>query len=65
MFLPSAGSDADVEVHDALALPAGGEIAGPAVVEHPLTAIQVPPGWRLHVDEWGNYVLTDTEGDHR
>jgi N-methylhydantoinase A len=30
------------------------------VLEHPLTTIQVPPGWRLRADEWGNYVLTDT-----
>jgi N-methylhydantoinase A len=65
VFLPLAGEETDLEVYDALAVPAGGEITGPAVVEHPLTTIQVPPAWRLRVDEWGNYVLTDTEGDAR
>lgn len=63
VYLPLLGTDTDVRVYDATAAPAGSEIAGPAILEHPLTTIQVPPGWRLRVDEWGNYVLTDTEAE--
>ncbi|NKQ56953.1 hydantoinase/oxoprolinase family protein [Amycolatopsis sp. K13G38] len=61
VFLPLSGDEADLEVYDAVAAPAGSEITGPAVLEHPLTTIQVPRGWRLRVDEWGNYVLTEIE----
>lgn len=61
VFLPLVGEAAEVAVHDAARATAGAEIVGPAVLEHPLTTIQVPPGWRLRVDAWGNYVLTDTE----
>jgi N-methylhydantoinase A len=60
VHLPLTGEDTDVPVYDAPALNPGAELEGPAVVEHPLTTIQVPPGWRLRADEWGNYVMTDT-----
>ncbi|HEY1973588.1 MAG TPA: hydantoinase/oxoprolinase family protein [Pseudonocardia sp.] len=61
VHLPLAGRTTDVAVYDATTLRPGTELDGPAVLEHPLTTVQVPPGWRLRADEWGNYVLTDTE----
>jgi N-methylhydantoinase A len=43
-FLPLVGEETDLAVYDALAVPAGSQISGPAVLEHPLTTIQVPAG---------------------
>jgi N-methylhydantoinase A len=34
-------------------------IEGPAIIEHELTTIQVPPGFTLSVDEYGNGLLVD------
>ncbi|MDT7751738.1 MAG: N-methylhydantoinase [Pseudonocardiales bacterium] len=64
IHLPLAGRDTEVDIYDATALRPGAELAGPALLEHPLTTIQVPSGWRLRVDEWGNYVLTDTSKEN-
>jgi N-methylhydantoinase A len=58
VFLPLIGEDTELTVYDAGTTPAGSRISGPAVLEHPLTTIQVPPGWTLRVDRWSNYVLT-------
>jgi N-methylhydantoinase A len=63
VYLPLPGTWREVVVYDAEDLWPGARIAGPAVVEHPLTTIQVPDGWQLTVDEWGNHVLTDLEAD--
>ncbi|HTK62536.1 MAG TPA: hydantoinase/oxoprolinase family protein [Pseudonocardia sp.] len=60
VYLPLTGQDADIPVYDAASLTPGAELAGPAVVEHQLTTVQVPPGWLLRADEWGNFVMTDT-----
>ncbi|MEU4895134.1 hydantoinase/oxoprolinase family protein [Streptomyces sp. NPDC044780] len=51
----------EVDVHDALRLPTGARVSGPALIEHPLTTIQLPAGWDLRVDGWRNYLLTDTQ----
>jgi N-methylhydantoinase A len=59
--LPLSGGQADVDVYDALGLPVGAEVTGPAVFEHPLTTIQLPAGWRLNLDGLGNYLLTDAK----
>lgn len=65
VFLPMVGKEAELAVYAAHRAVPGSEIAGPALLEHPLTMVQVPPGWKLRVDEWGDYVLTDTEGTHQ
>jgi N-methylhydantoinase A len=49
----------EADVYDAAALRPGDEIAGPAIVNDPLTTIQVPPGWTLTVDPHRNLVLND------
>jgi N-methylhydantoinase A len=59
--LPLAGEDAELEVYDSASASPGSTITGPAIVEHPLTTIQVPRGWVLSVDAWNNYVLTTEE----
>jgi N-methylhydantoinase A len=65
IHLPRGGgkTQEDVDVYDALSLPVGAEVAGPAVFEHPLTTIQLPAGWHLQMDGWGNYLLTDSQED--
>ena len=50
--------DVEVDVYDSMGAPPGSTISGPAIVEHPLTTIQVPRGWTLSVDAWRNYVLS-------
>jgi N-methylhydantoinase A len=50
--------DVEVDVYDSMGAPPGSTITGPAIVEHPLTTIQVPRGWTLSVDAWSNYVLS-------
>jgi N-methylhydantoinase A len=47
----------DADAYDALRLAPDVRIAGPAVVEHPFTTIQVPAGCALRVDERGNYLM--------
>lgn len=68
VFLPLQGSEREVGVYDTRNIKAGNEIDGPAILEHPLTTLQIPTGWRARVDEWGNFILTDhaaeeTEGN--
>ncbi len=60
--LPLVGKDVEIGVYNALEAGPGSEIAGPAILEHPLTTLQIPPGWTARVDQWGNYIVTDDEG---
>lgn len=55
------GRPADNAVYDARSLPVGSPVEGPAVLEHPLTTIRIPPGWRLRLDGHGHYLLTESE----
>lgn len=59
VYLPLIGEDTEVDVYDATAAKAGHEVTGPAIIEHPLTTLQVPPGWNARIDEWGNFIITD------
>ncbi|HZQ79618.1 MAG TPA: hydantoinase/oxoprolinase family protein [Acidimicrobiia bacterium] len=61
MHRPFEGDVVDAAAYDAAQLTGGARLSGPAVVEHPFTTIQVPPGWELTVDGHGNYVLDDRE----
>jgi N-methylhydantoinase A len=49
-------------VYNATSTKPGTEVAGPAILEHPLTTLQIPPGWTARVDEWGNLIITDQTG---
>lgn len=60
VLLPLSGRETDIDVYDGAQLEGGARVIGPAIIEHPLTTVQVPEGWRLDVDEWGNHVLTDS-----
>lgn len=53
------GQAVDVDVYDAGSLDPGARIDGPAIVNDPLTTIQVPPDWTLELDAHRNLVLDD------
>ncbi len=48
--------------YDGAALPAGTEIAGPALIREPTTTIVVYPGCNATVTALGNYRLESTPG---
>jgi N-methylhydantoinase A len=54
-----AGAWREATLWDRLALPAGAEIAGPAILSQPDTTIVVEPGQVARVDKLGNLVLTE------
>ncbi len=43
-------------IYDGDAMQVGNIVVGPAIVEQ-TTTIVVPPGWRLDVTEYGDYVM--------
>jgi N-methylhydantoinase A len=47
----------EAAVYDRLALPAGAEVDGPAVLEQPDTTIVIEPGHRGRVDRLGNLIV--------
>lgn len=53
---PRAPAQTDIRWRPAL--PAGTEIAGPAVIEEPNATTLVPPGSRARIDQWGNIVIS-------
>lgn len=48
---------AAVALFDGLALGAGARLDGPAIVELPMTAVVVPPAWRVEVDGHGSFLV--------
>lgn len=52
----------DAAILDRLAMPAGFEFTGPAIVEQPDTTTVVEPGWSGSVDPVGNLILTWSKG---
>jgi N-methylhydantoinase A len=63
VFLPLLGEETEVSVYDTRSAKAGHQIEGPAILEHPLTTLQIPSGWDARIDEWGNFILTDRHAD--
>jgi N-methylhydantoinase A len=55
------GAYHDVAIFDRMRLPAGGRLAGPAVIEEGGATTVVPPGWRIAVLETGD-LLMEREG---
>lgn len=54
------GRYVDTAVYDYGQLEPGQALAGPAIVEAPLTTIVVPPGYRARVDVYHNLVVTQS-----
>jgi N-methylhydantoinase A len=55
------GKFTNVDVYDGNRLRAGHLLEGPCIIEEPMTTIVVPPGHRLTVDDFGNYVQAGRE----
>jgi N-methylhydantoinase A/oxoprolinase/acetone carboxylase beta subunit len=47
-------------VYDGAAVLAGMELEGPCIVEERMTSIVVPPGEKLIVDDYGNFITADS-----
>ncbi len=52
-----AGRFRTVPVYDGLALAAGNQVSGPAIVVQPTTTIIVPPDFDFQCDDFGNYLM--------
>lgn len=57
---PIEGTVLDTQIYEPTDLRPGVQITGPAIINDPLTTIQLPPGWRLEVDGLRNLILHDT-----
>jgi N-methylhydantoinase A len=57
VYYAEAGGFVDCPVYDRYTLPAGAELAGPAVVEEFDSATVVHPGFVLRVDDTGNLII--------
>ena len=47
----------DAPVYDRYRLPAGAQIAGPAIVEERESTTVLPPGCGARVDDWGSLIV--------
>ncbi|MBI3089200.1 MAG: hydantoinase/oxoprolinase family protein [Candidatus Tectomicrobia bacterium] len=56
--LPGDGEFRKVPVYDGDRMGAGHSLRGPALVEQVTTTLLLPPGFNLHCDPYGSYVLT-------
>lgn len=52
------GRSAQTPIYDRFGFKYGQVIDGPAIVEGPDTSYPIAPGWRLEVDQFGNFVMT-------
>ena len=59
VYLPSESRRQRLPIYDADLLDHDSVVEGPAIIEHRLTTTVVPRGWRLTLDELGNFVLED------
>jgi N-methylhydantoinase A len=55
-FFEEAGGLIETRVYDGERLLGGNVLEGPSIVEEKTTTIVIPPGFRIIVDEYGNYI---------
>jgi N-methylhydantoinase A len=53
----TAGGNIETPVYDGARLQGGHTLTGPALIDHPTTTINIPPGWLAKVDGIGNLLL--------
>ena len=56
-YFPEKGGYVDAPVYDRYRLPAGAQIAGPAIVEERESTTVLPPGCGARVDDWGSLIV--------
>lgn len=59
-FSDEAGFE-KTRVYDGAALLSGNVLKGPCIVEDKMTSIVVPPGSKLIVDDYGNFITADSD----
>jgi len=52
----------ETALYDRLTLPAGAEVAGPAILAQPDATILIEPGFAGRVDRFGNLIIERAEG---
>ena len=58
VYFPTAGGFVECSVYDYATLPAGASIAGPAIITQDLSTIVVQPQHQVHLDRYGNIIMT-------
>jgi len=56
-YFPEKAGYVDTPVYDRYRLPAGAQIAGPAIVEERESTTVLPPGCGARVDDWGSLIV--------
>ncbi|HJX13961.1 MAG TPA: hydantoinase/oxoprolinase family protein [Dehalococcoidales bacterium] len=55
-YFDESGGYTETRIYDGDKMLAGNILEGPCVVEERMTNVVIPPGYRMQVDEYGNYV---------
>jgi len=55
-YFEESGGYTETRIYDGDKMLAGNLLEGPCVVEERMTNVVIPPGYRMQVDEYGNYV---------
>jgi N-methylhydantoinase A len=58
VYFPTAGGFVECAVYDYAALSSGASITGPAVITQDLSTIVVQPQHQVHLDSYGNILMT-------
>jgi N-methylhydantoinase A len=58
VYFPAAGGFVECPVYDYAALPNGASIAGPAIITQDLSTIVIQPQHQVHLDSYGNILMT-------
>jgi len=55
-YFEESGGYTPTRLYDGDKLLAGNVLEGPCIVEEKMTTVVIPPGFRMRVDAYGNYV---------
>ena len=55
-YFEESGGYTETKIYDGDKVLAGNILEGPCIVEERMTNVVIPPGYRMKVDEYGNYV---------
>jgi N-methylhydantoinase A len=58
VYFPTVGGFVECSVYDYATLPSGASLTGPAIITQDLSTIVVQPQHRVHLDSYGNIIMT-------
>jgi len=58
VYFPTVGGFVECSVYDYATLPSGASLTGPAIITQDLSTIVVQPQHRMHLDSYGNIIMT-------